>query len=55
MFLRRCCERRETLGNMIRDIQMQELPFFRILGDEDLEIGTRGVRSREQGDMGPMP
>ena len=46
-------ERRETLGKKIRDSQMQKIPFMLILGDKDLENGTVGVRSREQGDMGP--
>ena len=48
-------ERRETLGKKIRDSQMQKVPFMLILGDKDLENGTVGIRSREQGDLGPRP
>lgn len=48
-------ERRETLGKKIRDNQMQKVPYMLILGDKDLENGTVGVRSRENGDLGPRP
>src|SRR5580704_8904925 len=48
-------ERSETLGKKIRDSQLQKIPFMLILGDKDLENGTVGVRSREQGDLGPRP
>jgi threonyl-tRNA synthetase len=47
-------ERRETLGKKIRDTQLQKIPFMLILGDKDLENGTVGVRSREEGDLGAM-
>ncbi|MFY9234736.1 MAG: threonine--tRNA ligase [Fimbriimonadaceae bacterium] len=48
-------DRRETLGKKIRDAQMQKVPYMLILGDRDLEQGTVGVRSREEGDLGAMP
>jgi threonyl-tRNA synthetase len=47
-------DRRETLGKKIRDSQLQKIPYMIILGDRDLEQGTVGVRSREEGDLGPM-
>lgn len=47
-------DRRETLGKKIRENQMQKAPFMLILGDRDIENGTVGVRSREDGDLGPM-
>lgn len=47
-------DRRETLGKKIRENQMQKVPFMLILGDRDLENGTVGVRSREEGDLGAM-
>ncbi len=47
-------DRRETLGKKIRENQMHKVPFMLILGDRDLEDGTVGVRSREDGDLGPM-
>jgi threonyl-tRNA synthetase len=46
--------RRETLGKKIRDNQGQRVPYMLILGDRDIEEGTIGVRSREQGDLGAM-
>ena len=47
-------DRRETLGKKIREHQMQKVPYMLILGDRDIEDGTVGVRSREEGDLGPM-
>lgn len=47
-------ERRETLGKKIRDSQLQKVPYMLILGDKDIENGTVGVRSREDGDLGAM-
>lgn len=47
-------ERRETLGRKIREAQLQKVPYMLILGDKDLENGTVGVRSREDGDLGAM-
>ena len=47
-------DRRETLGKKIRETQLQKVPFMLILGDKDIEAGTVGVRSREDGDLGAM-
>ncbi|MBS1728670.1 MAG: threonine--tRNA ligase [Armatimonadetes bacterium] len=47
-------DRRETLGKKIRESQLQKIPFMLILGDKDIENGTVGVRSREDGDLGAM-
>lgn len=47
-------DRRETLGKKIRENQMQKVPYMIILGDKDIEAGTIGVRSREDGDLGAM-
>jgi threonyl-tRNA synthetase len=47
-------DRRETLGKKIREAQLQKVPYMLILGDKDLENGTVGVRSREDGDLGAM-
>lgn len=46
--------RRETLGKKIREHQLQKSPYMLILGDRDIEDGTVGVRSREEGDLGAM-
>jgi len=48
-------DRRETLGKKIRESQMQKVPFMLILGDRDIEEGTVGIRSREEGDLGAKP
>ena len=48
-------DRRDTLGKKIRENQLQKVPFMLILGDRDVEQGTVGVRSREEGDLGGMP
>lgn len=48
-------DRRETLGKKIRDNQLQKVPYMIIIGDKDIENGTIGVRSRENGDLGAMP
>jgi threonyl-tRNA synthetase len=47
-------DRRETLGKKIRETQLQKVPYMVILGDKDMENSTVGVRSREDGDLGPM-
>ncbi len=48
-------DRRETLGKKIRENQLQKVPYMAIIGDRDIENGTVGVRSREDGDLGAMP
>ena len=47
--------RRETLGKKIRENQRMKVPYMLIVGDRDMESGTAGVRSREEGDLGAMP
>jgi len=47
-------DRRETLGKKIRENQLQKVPYMLVLGDRDIENGTVGVRSREEGDLGAM-
>ncbi len=46
--------RSETLGKKIRDTQLQKVPLMLILGDRDIEQGTVGVRSRDEGDKGSV-
>ncbi len=48
-------DRRETLGKKIRENQMQKIPYMLVLGDNDVEAGTVGVRSYSDGDLGAMP
>jgi threonyl-tRNA synthetase len=47
-------ERRESLNKKIRENSKQKLPYMLIVGDNDVEAGTVGVRSREEGDWGAM-
>lgn len=47
-------ERRESLNKKIREAQLSKVPFMVILGDRDIENGTVGVRSRDEGDLGAM-
>jgi len=47
-------DRRETLGKKIRENQRMKVPYMLIVGDNDIEGGTVGVRSREGGDLGAM-
>ena len=44
-----------TLGNKIRNAEMQKVPYMFILGDKEQEAGSVAVRSREEGDLGPQP
>jgi threonyl-tRNA synthetase len=43
---------RQTLGKKIREAQRMKVPFMLVIGDQDAEGGTVGVRSREEGDLG---
>ncbi len=45
---------RQTLGKKIRENQRMKVPYMLIVGDNDAEAGTVGVRSREEGDLGAM-
>jgi len=44
-----------TLGNKIRNAEMQKVPFMFIVGDKEQEAGAVAVRDREKGDLGPQP
>ncbi len=44
-----------TLGNKIRNAEMQKVPYMCIVGDKEQEAGAVAVRDREQGDLGPQP
>ncbi|MFM9873385.1 MAG: threonine--tRNA ligase [Fimbriimonadaceae bacterium] len=45
---------RQTLGKKIREAQRMKIPYMLIVGDNDAEAGTVGVRNREVGDLGAM-
>jgi threonyl-tRNA synthetase len=44
-----------TLNLKIRNAEMQKLPYMLIVGDREAEAGQVAVRSRDEGDLGPMP
>ena len=50
-----CDERNEKIGAKIRDAQLQKIPFMLVAGDREVEAQTVSLRSRREGDLGPMP
>jgi threonyl-tRNA synthetase len=48
-------ERKEKVGAKIRDAQLRKVPYMLILGDREAAAGTVSVRTRSEGDKGPMP
>jgi len=50
-----CDERTEKIGAKIRDAQLKKIPFMLVAGDREIEARTVAVRSRREGDLGPMP
>jgi threonyl-tRNA synthetase len=47
-------ERSEKIGAKIRDAQLRKIPFMLVAGDREAQAGTVAVRSRREGDQGPM-
>ncbi|HOL90813.1 MAG TPA: threonine--tRNA ligase [Clostridiales bacterium] len=46
--------RNEKIGYKIREAQMEKVPYMLVLGDKEAENGQVAVRSRKDGDLGPM-
>ena len=46
--------RNEKIGYMIREAQMQKLPYMILIGDKEVEEGKISVRERARGDLGAM-
>lgn len=44
----------DKLGAMIRQTEMQKIPYMLVLGKREAEEGTVSVRSRKHGDLGSM-
>jgi threonyl-tRNA synthetase len=44
-----------TLGNKIRNAELQRVPYMFIVGDREQEAQAVAVRSRDHGDLGSMP
>jgi len=47
-------ERSEKIGYKIREHQLQKVPYMLVCGGREAESGTVSVRSRFEGDRGPM-
>lgn len=47
-------DRSEKIGYKIREAQVEKVPYMLVAGDREAERGTVSVRSRGQGDLGPM-
>jgi threonyl-tRNA synthetase len=53
--LRAECDRRgEKIGAKIRDAQLKKIPFMLVVGEREAKSGAVAVRSRREGDLGPM-
>jgi threonyl-tRNA synthetase len=48
-------DRNEKIGAKIREAQLMKVPFMLVAGDREAQAGTVAVRSRKEGDLGPMP
>lgn len=46
--------RNEKIGYKIREAQLEKVPYMLVLGDREAEKGEVAVRSRKEGDLGPM-
>lgn len=46
--------RNEKIGYKIREAQMEKLPYMLVIGDKEVENRQVAVRSRKDGDLGPM-
>jgi threonyl-tRNA synthetase len=46
--------RREKLSAKIRDAEMEKVPYMLIAGDREEKDGTVSVRTKSEGDLGPM-
>lgn len=46
--------RNEKIGYKIREARLQRIPYMLIVGDKEVENQQVSVRSRDEGDLGPM-
>jgi len=47
--------RNEKIGAKIRDAQLRKIPYMLVAGDREAQARSVAVRSRKEGDLGPMP
>ncbi len=48
-------KRGDRMQSKIRDAQLQKIPYMLVVGDKEAEAGAVAVRSRDQGNLGPLP
>ncbi|NMB97757.1 MAG: threonine--tRNA ligase, partial [Clostridiaceae bacterium] len=46
--------RNEKVGYKIREAQLEKVPYMLVIGDKEMENLAVAVRSRKDGDLGPM-
>lgn len=46
--------RNEKIGYKIREARLQRIPYMLVVGDKEVENQQVAVRSRDEGDLGPM-
>ena len=47
-------DRNEKIGYKIREAQLEKVPYMLIIGDKEVQSGSVGVRSRQDGDIGAV-
>jgi len=47
-------DRNEKTGYKIREAQLRKIPYMLVVGDREVQNDAVSVRSREEGDLGPM-
>ena len=47
--------RNEKIGYKIRQAQLEKIPYFFIVGDNEVQDNTVALRSRKDGDLGATP
>ncbi|MEQ2129363.1 threonine--tRNA ligase [Caldanaerobacter subterraneus KAk] len=47
-------DRNEKIGYKIREAQLQKIPYMLIVGNKEVEEGNVSLRSRKDGDLGPI-
>jgi len=47
-------DRNEKIGAKIRDAQLMKIPFMLVAGDREAQSRTVSLRSRREGDLGPL-
>ncbi|MGE5474271.1 MAG: threonine--tRNA ligase [Ignavibacteriales bacterium] len=46
--------RNEKIGYKVREAQLEKVPYMLVVGDKEVETNSIAVRSRKEGDLGPL-